>query len=89
MASPIPIHENENDSQSITMKKNSKDHTYDFDWIKNTTASSFFNHERHPLKKPVTDQGCQKRLSKYNGLVNRMTSEQVDDELRKRQLSTW
>ena len=36
----------------------------------------------------MTDQGCQKRLSKYNGLVNRMTSEQVDDELRKRQLST-
>ena len=44
--------------------------------------------ERHPLKKPITDQGLQKRLSKYNGIVNRMTPEQLDNELEKRALST-
>ena len=36
----------------------------------------------------MTDHGCQKRLSKYNGLVNRMTPEQVDSELTQRQLPT-
>lgn len=36
----------------------------------------------------MTDQGCQKRLSKYNGLVNRMTLEQIDSELTQRQLPT-
>lgn len=40
------------------------------------------------MKKSVTDQGCQKRLSKFNGIVNRMNENQLDDELRKRQLPT-
>ena len=62
--------------------------TYDLDWIRHTNAKSFLNTDRHPLKKPITDQGLQKRLSKYNGIVNRLSPAQVDEELTKRQLST-
>jgi hypothetical protein len=83
--------DNQNENSSIINNKNSKspkDHAYDLDWIQNTNAKSFLPTDRHPLKKPIIDQGCQKRLSKYNGIVNRLTSEQVDDELKKRQLST-
>ncbi|CAM4920348.1 unnamed protein product [Rotaria socialis] len=81
----------QNENASVETKrtpKSSKNHSYDIDWIKNTNAKSFLPDQRHLLKKPVTDQGCQKRLSKYNGLVNRMSSEEVDEELRKRQVST-
>jgi len=67
--------------------KSSKDQTYDLAWIQHTNAKSFLPNNRHPLKKPITDQSCQKRLSKYNGIVNRMSNDQLDDELRKRQLS--
>ncbi|CAF2965525.1 unnamed protein product [Rotaria sp. Silwood2] len=81
----------QNENSLIETKKtskSSKNHTYDLDWLKNTNAKPFLTDERHLLKRPITDQGCQKRLSKYNGLVNRMTPEQIDEELRKRQLST-
>lgn len=61
--------------------------TYDLDWIRHTNAKSFLNTDRHPLKKPITDQGLQKRLSKYNGIVNRLSPAQVDEELIKRHLS--
>ena len=60
---------------------------YDLDWIRNTNAKPFLDTDRHPLKKPITDQGLQKRLSKYNGIVNRLPPAQVDEELKKRNLS--
>ena len=62
--------------------------TFDPDWIRNTNAKPFLHTDRHPLKKPITDQGLQKRLSKYNGNVNRLPPAQLDEELKKRQLST-
>lgn len=61
--------------------------SYDLDWIQHTNAKTFLNTDRHPLKKPITDQGLQKRLSKYNGIVNRLPPAQLDEELTKRQLS--
>jgi len=83
--------QNENAIRPTTVSKTnpkSTKNSYDLDWIKHTNANAYLPNDRHILKKPVTDQGCQKRLSKYNGIVNRMTSDVVDEELRKRQLST-
>ncbi|CAF0825450.1 unnamed protein product [Adineta ricciae] len=87
-SSPIDI---QNENVAVLPKKNlksTKDHTYDRDWINQTNARPFLPSDRHILKKPITDHSCQKRLSKYNGIVNRMTPVQVDEELQKRQLST-
>ncbi len=39
------------------------------------------------MKNSATNQVSQKRIDKFNRLVNEMTSEQVDRELQKRQLS--
>ncbi|CAF1084403.1 unnamed protein product [Rotaria sordida] len=89
MASSNMTSHNENSLvETKKTSKSSKNHTYDLDWIKNTNAKPFFTDDRYLLKKPITDQGCQKRLSKYNGLVNRLVPEQIDEELKKRQLST-
>lgn len=59
----------------------------DSDWNKDTDTNSFLTEERRLLKKPVANQVSHKRISKFNTLVNQMTSEQIDEELQKRQLS--
>ncbi|CAF1406728.1 unnamed protein product [Rotaria sordida] len=79
-------------------KKNfssSKDHTDDLEWTKDINTNSFLTEERRlrsskqcSVKNPTTNQMSQKRLNKFNILVNQMTPEQLDEELKKRQLST-
>jgi hypothetical protein len=59
----------------------------DSDWNKDTDTNSSLAEERRLLKKPVVNQVSQKRITKFNTLVNQMTSEQIDEELQKRQLS--
>jgi len=59
----------------------------DSDWNKDTDTNSFLTEERRLLQKPIANQVSHKRISKFNTLVNQMTSEQIDDELQKRQLS--
>lgn len=59
----------------------------DSDWNKDTDTNSSLVEERRLLKKPVVNQVSQKRITKFNTLVNQMTSEQIDEELQKRQLS--
>ncbi len=59
----------------------------DSDWNKDTDTNSFLTEERRLLKKPVANQVSQKRISKFNTLVNQMTSEQIYEELQKRKLS--
>jgi hypothetical protein len=59
----------------------------DSDWNKDTDTNPFLTEERRLLKKPVANQVSHKRISKFNTLVNQMTSEQIDEELQKRQLS--
>ncbi len=44
--------------------------------------------ERRSNKRPVTNEISQKRLGKFNARVNHMTPEQLDEELKNRQLST-
>ncbi len=47
----------------------------------------FLAEERRLSKKPFTKQVSKKNITKFNTLVNQMTSEQIDEELEKRQLS--
>ncbi|CAF3406911.1 unnamed protein product [Rotaria sp. Silwood1] len=75
--------------------KSSNEHTDDLEWTKDINSNSFLaeerrllSSERHSLQKPITNQVSQKRLNKFNILVNQMTPEQLDKELKKRQLST-
>lgn len=80
-----------NDSQLTTDQnyEKSNKNSYDLNWIKHTNAQTFLAaQQQHIMKKPVTDHDCQKHLSKYNGIVNRMAPDQVNLELRKLDLST-
>ncbi len=62
------------------------------EWTMNSQANSFLSEEKrllHSDRRPqITNQISQKRLSKLNYSVNQMTSEQLDEELKKRKQST-
>ncbi|CAF1431959.1 unnamed protein product, partial [Adineta steineri] len=61
----------------------------DLDSNKGTDANSFLTEEQRLSKqKPMIHQVSQKTIGKFSARINQMTSEQLDVELEKRQLST-
>ncbi|CAF1028119.1 unnamed protein product [Adineta steineri] len=73
-------------------KKNldlSKEQIKDLDSNKDTDANSFLAEEQRLSKqKPTIHQVSQKTIGKFSARINQMTSDQLDVELEKRQLST-
>ncbi|CAF1323704.1 unnamed protein product, partial [Didymodactylos carnosus] len=78
-------------SSSTEINKNkSRNQNYDLDWLKHTNANQFLTEERrliNNLKSSSVDRGSQKKMSRYNGEINRMTYEQVLHELNRKNLS--